>query len=101
MPDAKLDKKFTGTIAKVKDATQGHMGRIVPPDEWVVFLAQDDAFGGPDGAIYHYLQRVVALKADAEQVAATHRLVAAVETWRAAHPERCKVPDAAGERLLP
>lgn len=33
-----LDAKFYGVIHKVKN------GEVVPPDEFVVFLAKDDAF---------------------------------------------------------
>jgi hypothetical protein len=85
----KLDKKFEGLITKVKDKPEGGqiMGSIVPNDQWVVFLAKDNAFAGPDGAIYAYLDRCVALGADPEQVRAVETLIARIEQWREVHPD--------------
>lgn len=87
----KLDAKFEGDIRKVKN------GAAVPSDEWVVFLAQDTAFAA---VLPVYRAICSSLGADAEQIAAVDRLIVRVQTWREGWPERCKVPDAAGEKLL-
>lgn len=87
----KLDKKFYGEIHKVKNDT------LVTE-----FLAEDDAFARkPDGAVYSYLDRCVALNADAEQIAAVMGLIDRIEAWRQRNPDRLKTPDAKGEKLLP
>lgn len=87
----KLDAKFYGTIRKVKD------GSFVSDDEYIVFLAKDDAFAA---ILPAYRDKCAELGADAEQLAAVDRMIERLESWRAAHPNRCKVPDAAGEKLL-
>jgi len=98
----KLDKKFEGLITKVKDKpSTGTMGSIVPDDQWVVFLAKDNAFAGEDGALYYYRDRCSFLGADDEQMEAVESLIDRVEAWREKHPDLLKVPDAKGERLLP
>lgn len=86
----KLDAKFYGEIRKVKDDS------IVPDDEYVVFLAKDNAFAD---MIYYYRDRCMAIGADAEQISAVNRMIERIEAWRAANPHRLKVPDAAGEKL--
>lgn len=88
----KLDKKFYGEIRKAKDDS------IVPDDEWIVFLAKDNAFAE---WVYDYRDRCIAMNADREQIDAISGVIERLERWRAAHPERCKVPDAKGEKLLP
>ena len=85
-----LDAKFVGEIRKVKD------GSVVPPDEFVVFLAKDNAFAE---TIYYYRKRCVALGADEEQIAAVDRMIARLNHWRAMNQHRLKVPDARGEKL--
>ncbi|HMH95647.1 MAG TPA: hypothetical protein VK577_03590 [Bradyrhizobium sp.] len=92
----KLDKKFYGEIRKAKNDA------IVDDTECVVFLAHDDAFAAkPDGAVYHYLQRCFVLHADDEHIDAVRGLIERIENWRRQHPDRLKVPDAKGEKLLP
>lgn len=88
---AKLDKKFDGDIHKVKDHT------FVPPDEYLVFLAKDNAFAA---TLPEYRRQCEAMGADPVQLWMVDEMIANVEAWRAAHPERCKVPDAAGEQRL-
>jgi hypothetical protein len=88
----KLDAKFEGTITKVKD------GSVVPDDEYVVFLAKDTVFA--EVLLPRYLDACEAMGADDEQILAVERLMGRVRQWRKAHPERCKVPDAKGEKLL-
>lgn len=87
----KLDAKFYGEIRKVKDDS------LVPDDEYVVFLAKDNAFAE---ALLVYRAKCAQLGADSEQLDAVDRMIARCQAWRAAHPERLKVPDAAGEKLL-
>lgn len=88
----KLDAKFTGEIRKVKD------GSVVPDDEYVVFLAKDNAFA--NYALPSYLDGCVNQGADEEQIEAVKRMMGRVRDWREANPGRCKTPDAAGEKLL-
>lgn len=87
----KMDAKFTGTLVKVKDGT------VVPDDEWVVFLVKDNAFAS---VLPIYRRKCIELGCDAEQIAAVDRMIARASTWRDAHQDRLKNPDAAGERLL-
>jgi hypothetical protein len=87
----KLDAKFEGEIRKVKD------GSIVPDDEYVVFLAKDNAFAE---VIHQYRTVCIQKGCDEEQIAAVDRMILRLEKWRRDHPERLKDPDASGERLL-
>jgi hypothetical protein len=91
MPLEKLDAKFHGSIFKVKDGTP------VRDDEYIVFLAKDNAFAAilPD-----YLKKCEELGCDEEQLNAVRRLILRVRLWRAHFPEQLKNPDAVGERLL-
>ncbi len=88
---AKLDAKFYGEIRKVKDDS------VVPPDEYVVFLVKDNAFLP---ALARYIDTCKELGCDAQQIASAERMMVRAKKWRAAHPDRCKNPDAAGEKLL-
>lgn len=85
-----LDAKFVGEIRKVKD------GSSVPPDEFVVFLAKDNAFAE---TLPYYRARCVALGADREQIDAVDRMISRLIKWRSENPSRLKVPDARGEKL--
>lgn len=87
----KLDAKFEGYIRKVKDGT------IVPDDEYVVFLAKDDAFFD---VLPQYLVRCMERGCDREQIDAVYRMYWRVREWREANPLRTKNPDARGEKLL-
>lgn len=87
----KLDAKFSGVIFKIKDGT------IVPDDEYVVFLVKDTAFAN---TLPKYREECVKLGADREQIEAVDRMIARARNWRAANPDRCKVPGAKGERLV-
>jgi hypothetical protein len=89
--EQKLDAKFSGVIFKVKD------GSIVPDDEYVVFLAKDNAFWD---ALQYYRHQCEAHGSDSEQLSAVDRMIERVHKWRQAHPGRLKTPDAAGEKLL-
>jgi hypothetical protein len=87
----KLDAKFYGELRKVKDDS------IVPDDEYVVFLAKDNAFAA---LLPFYYAKCIELGCDAEQVDAVERMIDRLQEWRAANPDRLKNPDAAGEKLL-
>lgn len=87
----KLDAKFYGKLQKAKDDS------IVPDDEWMVFLVKDTAFAN---TLPKYREECVKLGADQEQIAAVDRLIMRVHAWRQANPDRIKVPDAKGEKLL-
>jgi hypothetical protein len=87
-----LDGKFHGVVVKNKD------GSIVPPDQWIVFLAKDNAV--PD-TLRFYRQRCADLGADQTQLVSVDALIARVDQWREYNPDKCKVPDVqAGEILL-
>ncbi len=85
-----LDAKFYGTVLKVKNDEPVHA------DEFVVFLAKDNAF---PATLQFYRDECIRLGADPEQVQAVNRMMDRLEAWRKANPDRLKVPDAAGEKL--
>ena len=87
----KMDAKFYGEVRKVKDDS------LVPDDEYVVFLAKDNAFAA---IVPVYRAACVSLGADAEQIRAVDRMIGRLAAWRLKNAERCKVPDAKGEKLL-
>lgn len=87
----KLDAKFSGVIFKIKD------GSIVTDDEYVVFLAKDDAFAE---TIRFYREACYRLGSDQAQLDAVDRMIGRLDDWRAANPHRLKVPDAKGEKLV-
>ncbi len=87
----KLDAKFYGTVMKAKN------GQVVPDDEWCVFLAKDDAFAS---ILPTYRNLLIDMGADQVQVQAVNGMIDRVMAWRAANPDRCKIPDAAGEKML-
>lgn len=87
----KLDAKFYGEVRKVKDDS------IVPDDEYVVFLVKDNAFAA---TLPSYRANCLLMGADNEQLAAVDRMIQRARVWRDANPDRLKVPDAKGEKLL-
>jgi hypothetical protein len=100
----KLDKKFypsfsvdvTGGIAAHLMKAKDHS--VVGEDEYVVFLAKDNAFAA---MLPFYVEECNKRGCDQAQQKAAMRLLNDVRAWRREHPERCKDPDAAGETLLP
>ena len=88
---AKLDAKFSGVIFKVKN------GSIVPDDQYMVFLAKDDAFLP---TLKFYLGECQRIGADQEHLDAVVRTIERATAWRAANVLACKVPDAKGELLV-
>lgn len=87
----KLDAKFYAAVTKVKDGTS------VPDDQWMIFLAKDDAF--PATLVFYY-EECQRLGADIEQLESIERTMRRLDEWRKANPDKCKVPDARGEKLL-
>jgi hypothetical protein len=86
----KLDAKFYGEIRKVKDDS------IVPDDEYMVFLAKDNAF---PNTLEYYLATCRRLRCDKEHLASVERTLERLYAWREANPYRLKNPDAHGEKL--
>jgi hypothetical protein len=89
--DPKLDAKFYGKIWKAKDDT------LVPDDEYMVFLAKDNAF---PATLQYYRSKCAELGCDEEHIAAVDRTIYRLGAWRARHQDRLKKPDAKGETLL-
>lgn len=88
----KLDGKFYGQIHKAKDDT------VVNDDEWVLFLAKDNAFAA---VLPLYLEECIKQGADDRQIEGVKELIERVNIWRRAHPDKCHVPDiAASDKLL-
>lgn len=87
----KMDGKFYGQLRKVKDDT------VVPEDQWVAFLIKDNAF---PATLKKYRDECARLGADAEQIAGVDRMIQRVGDWRRDNHSLCKVPDAAGEKML-
>lgn len=88
----KLDRKFDGVIFKTKDMS------VVPPDQYVVFLAKDNAF--PD-TLRFYRDKCHELGAQPDQLRAINDMIRRVEEWRLNNVRSCKVPDVEpGELLL-
>lgn len=87
----KLDAKFYGEIRKVKDDT------LVPEDQYMVFLAKDNAF---PATLQFYFEECQRLGADIEHLAAVQRTIERLFMWRAQNKHLLKVPDAKGEKLI-
>lgn len=81
---AKLDGKFHGIIAKNKD------GSIVPQDQWMVFLAKDNAV---PATLRFYFGECQRQGASRDQLAAVADMIDRVDAWREANPNLCKTPD--------
>lgn len=80
----KLDGKFHGVIVKNKD------GSVVPQDQWMCFLAKDNAVPSMlDG----YLASCEALGAGARQLESVRDMIDRVDKWRRENPDLCKTPD--------
>lgn len=87
----KLDAKFYGDIFKVKNDTR------VNDDEYVVFLAKDNAFAA---ILPLYLEKCIELNCDEEQILAVKRMIWRLQDWRMRNPYELKTPDAKNEYLL-
>ena len=88
----KLDQKFDGVIFKVKD------GSIVPPDQYIVFLAKDNAV---PAMLQVYLRQCEIRECPRAQLEAVRKLIDQVGKWRDENVDLCKNPDVIiGEALL-
>lgn len=88
----KLDGKFHGIIVKNKDQS------IIPQDQWVVFLAKDNAF---PATLKFYLEECKRQGAGYRQIQSLEELIKRVEKWRSANYKLCKIPDVeVGEIIL-
>lgn len=87
----KLDAKFYGEIRKAKDNS------LVPDDQYVVFLAKDNAFAK---LLPLYLIECRTQHCDKAQLDAVQAMIDRVNAWREANPDKLKTPDAEGERML-
>ncbi len=88
--DPKLDEKFYGILVKSKN------NAVVPPAEWFVLLAKDNAV---PATLDFYREQLVKLGAGDAQLAGIDEVILKVRAWRARHPELCKVPDVEPEEL--
>ena len=80
----RLDSKVHGTLIRNKD------GLEIPEDEFIVFRPADNVV--PE-TLEFYRLLLIKQGASPEQVDAVIALEMRVETWRKAHPGRCKVAD--------
>lgn len=80
----KLDGKFHGIIVKNKDQS------IVPQDQWICFLAKDNAVLETLAFYYNQCKR---LGAHPRQLEAVGQMMARVDQLRRNNPGICKVPD--------
>lgn len=87
----KLDAKFDGVIIKAKN------GAVVPPDEYIVFLAHDEAL---PAMLEFYEKECRRLGAAGEQILAIQQMRSRLSAWRERHPERLKVADVQRNELL-
>lgn len=79
-----LDSKVHGTLIKNKD------GQEIPVDEFIVFRPSDNAV---PTMLRYYRTILLGQGAGLQQMEAVGRLIARVDAWREAHPERCKTAD--------
>lgn len=80
----KLDGKCYGVLVKNKN------GAIIPPDQWIVFLAKDNAL---PATLAFYLEECRRQGAAPAQLEAVVELMLRVDTWRRENPTLCKTPD--------
>lgn len=79
-----LDGKFFGLIFRQKDNT------IVPPSEFVVFLAKDRAFLP---TLRFYKEECQRIGAETPQLEAIDALIGRVEAWQRENVTAMKIPD--------
>lgn len=87
----KLDPKFYGSVLRAMDNS------AVPEDQYMVFLAGDNAF--PE-TLQFYRDKCAAVGTDPELLAAIDRSIDRLTEWRARNADKLHVPNANGERLL-
>ena len=87
----KLDAKFHAAVHKVKN------GKSVPDDEWMIFLATDNAF---PATLRFYLEECKRLGADQDHVESVQRTIRRLRFLAGCECRSLQVPDATGEKLL-
>lgn len=88
----KLDKKY-----KVQGSYITKMdGTLVTSDQWVVFLAKDNAV--PETLQFYY-HKCKAMGCDQTHLDGILQLMMRVQNWREANPNLCKVPDTSAFKL--
>lgn len=87
----KLDGKFHGVIVKNKNQ------QIVPQDQWMCFLAKDNAV---PAMLKFYLEECTRKGADESQVQAVRDMINRCNQWRAEHPDLCKIPDVEKNEII-
>jgi hypothetical protein len=80
----KLDGKFHGVVVKNKD------GSVVPQDQWMVFLAKDNAV---PATLAFYQAECERLGAEPAQIEAVRAMRDRVDEWRRENPHLLKTPD--------
>jgi hypothetical protein len=80
----KLDGKFHGIVVKNKNQ------QIVPQDQWIVFLAKDNAV---PAMLAFYEAECLRQGAEPAQVEAVAEMRQRVDAWRTANSQLCKVAD--------
>ena len=86
------DRAIDGTIALRKAKNS----EIVPDDEFIVFIAKDDAL---PATLRFYLDECRSQGSDNVQCNSVAAMIDRLVAWRVAHSERCKRPDATPEEL--
>lgn len=80
----KLDDKVHGILFRDKN------NEVIPPDEFVVFRPQDNAF---PRTLEFYRGECIRLGCDMAQITALDNLITRVSQWRKNHPSRLKLAD--------
>jgi len=79
-----LDRKFSGVVVCNKD------GRVIPVDQWMIFLAKDNAL---PPTLQFYLEECERQGADENQLRGVRLLINRVHEFRKENPAICKTPD--------
>lgn len=87
----KLDGKFYGEIYKNKN------GARVPDDQWIVFLAKDNAV---PTMLNFYLKACIEIGADLSHLMAVKDLMSRVSKWRTLNLGLCRTPDTEEDELF-
>lgn len=80
----KLDGKFHGIVVKNKNQ------QVVPQDQWIVFLAKDNAV---PAMLAFYEAECLRHGAEPAQIEAVSEMRRRVDAWRTANLQLCKVAD--------
>ena len=87
----KLDGKFHGVVVKNKDQS------VVPQDQWMVFLAKDNAV---PATLRFYYEECARLGAAPAQLQAVEEMIQRVDRWRAENKHLWKVPDVQAKEII-